>query len=306
MRLYIIQVVLGLLILCVLFLSFDFRSFDYSKINFHSWNTLLIVIMLPVSLIIRSARWQILMNDKSATESSVTHRESFKYLMVGLALNLVLPAGTGDIAKSYFGYKWTGIKEKMFAVSLFDKLIGISSLAFLAIYLLYSDFDLIYIGVIVVSVLPVLILINYNRLIKFQVLKWLLEILDRKIKKFSFQDLAEQFTFSNKSIYISLALSVVGFLFTYCILFFCFRAFELGISLDTTIAKGPILTLGRLFPFTLNGLGSDEAIMMYVFSSTMEAQNDAGILLAAIFYRIVTILLPGLVGLYFLFTGKKR
>ena len=63
--------------------------------------------------------------------------DSIKLLLVGTSLNIILPSGAGDVAKGYYGYKWTGIKERMFAISLIDKLIAIGSLLFITPFAFY-------------------------------------------------------------------------------------------------------------------------------------------------------------------------
>ena len=75
---------------------------------------------------------------------SITFWDSFKITLVGLALNIISPAGSGDVLKSYYGYQWTGVKERMVAVSLYDKLIAILSLGLIAVVGFLYSFSLSY------------------------------------------------------------------------------------------------------------------------------------------------------------------
>ncbi len=68
------------------------------------------------------------------------------------------------------------------------------------------------------------------------------------------------------------------------------------------IAVAPILTLGRLFPFTLNGLGSDEALIVFLFKANEIAGPLA--LSAAIIYKLFLIILPGLIGFLVIIISK--
>ena len=92
-------------------------------------------------------------------------------------------------------------------------------------------------------------------------------------------------------------ISVLGWLFTYCLLFFCFRMATVeNVELLDVVAKSPVMTLGRLFPFTLNGIGSDELLITYLFKQ----YSTNLILVGSILYRMILIVFPALGGFVFL------
>ena len=67
------------------------------------------------------------------------------------------------------------------------------------------------------------------------------------------------------------------------------------------MVESPLITLARLFPFTLNGLGTDEGVMMFLFHG-----DENRILAGALIYRLILILVPALVGLFVWNLVKKK
>ncbi len=88
-----------------------------------------------------------------------------------------------------------------------------------------------------------------------------------------------------------------------CINTMRFLAVDAPMSLFYVFSVAPLLTLIRLFPFTLSGIGSDEAALCYFFSRAGASLEE--ILAAALLYRFFTLILPGIAGLFFL-SGTKR
>jgi len=240
-----------------------------------------------------------LMNDNGDVKIGLVN--SFRFLLVGAALNLIMPAGAGDVAKSYFGYKWTGIKERMFSVSLFDKIIAIASIGILGLYSLFMTKEYYYIGAVIISFFPFLLIMIHNKS-NIELLKRTLVFIDNRVKKLDLKEIMLHFNFSRRTIFYSFMLSLAAWLATYFLMFLCFQMIGVPIEFHHILIVSPLITLGRLFPFTFNGIGSDEAIILYLFSSYY--QNDTLILTGAILYRLILLIIPAVIGAYFLFTIK--
>jgi glycosyltransferase 2 family protein len=296
---FFVKIILAITILAILFWSIDTSSFNEIKVNWLSLDSVIVLFLLILSLLPRALRWQYLMNDGIVEKVSISN--SFRFLLVGSALNLVMPAGAGDVAKSYFGYKWTGIKERMVSVSLYDKLVAIASLAILSLYALVSTKNILFLGA-AASIVPWLIIQNYNVLIKWKWFDKLNNWGSSKIKMFDLAKLRSNLTFSSHIIFTAFVLSTLGWLLDYTLLYFCFQWVEANINLTEVFYNGPLLTLGRLFPFTLNGIGSDESIMIFVFSGITDSSK---ILVAALLYRFIIMILPALPGIYYLYATRQ-
>ena len=297
----IIKGLISVLVLCLIIYSIDFELLKKTRFDFSSSTAFFIFIFLIASLFIRSYRWSVLMNDRKILVSQI---ESFKLLLVGSSLNIFLPSGTGDIAKSYYGFKWTGIKERMVAVSLLDKLIAIGSIIFITPFALYSsgNFSILIAGII--SLFPFLILIYFKKLKEYYLFGLLYNFINGKLKKIDLGLIIENIQVSKSTIYLSFCLSIIAWIFTYTLLFLCFEVVYISIPYTTIICSIPFLTLGRLFPFTLNGIGSDEALIIFLFYS--HAPTKEALLIGALLYRIILIFIPAILGLLILLLKRNR
>lgn len=274
---------------------------DFSKLSLALDYQLLgfMAVLVFVSFLVRAVRWQVLMdNGLRLTRSSTAN--SFKFLLVGTALNIVMPAGAGDVAKSYFGYKWTGVKEKMFSVSLIDKLIAIASISVLAIYSVIITKNLLFSLAAVLGIMP-FVIVFYSEKLPF--VPRILKFLEKKTQKINFQEIINSFDFKTNTLIVSFLLSIIGWIFTYVALYLCFYMVGFDVDLVKVVAMGPVLTLGRLFPFTFNGVGSDEVLIVFLFSQ--DGAHKEEILVAALLFRLCMMVLPAIVGAYFLFSTKK-
>lgn len=240
------------------------------------------------------------MNDQKVLVSQL---ESFKLLLVGSSLNIFLPSGTGDIAKSYYGFKWTGIKERMVAISLLDKLIAIGSIIFITPFAFYSsgNFSILIAGII--SLIPFIIVIYFKKLKEYYLFDIIFNFINSKLKKVDLELIIENIQVSKSKIFFSFFLSIIAWIFTYTLLFLCFKAVHISVEYTAVMCSIPFLTLGRLFPFTLNGIGSDEALIIFLFYS--HTTTNEALLIGALLYRIILIFIPAIIGLLILLLKKK-
>jgi len=252
-----------------------------------------IILVLFLSLFVRAFRWWLLMNSNQPG-LNVGLGTSFKLLFIGNFLNLFVPAGSGDIIKSYWGYKITGQKERMFAVSLYDKIIGIASVSMLAVFAFYLYGNSIYLLAALVSLGPwaVLLLLFLGRETAF--IRGRLDWVDNLQSKFSFKSLVGHLNFKGRDVLTSFVISVIGWVLTYLLLFLILSVVIENVRLQETLSSGSLLTLGRLFPFTLNGIGSDEFIMVEVFKQFN--YNETFVFAGSLLYRIAISIIPALIG----------
>ena len=286
----------------ILLFHLDIKEFSERFVAI-SWPVLgVIILSLIPALMTRGYRWKLLFDNGP---NVIKLADSMALLLVGAALNLVLPASTGDIAKSYFGYKWSGVKERMLAVSLLDKVIALGSIPVLGIPCALYRGELLYGGLSILVLLPAFVLFILPVLIKH--VPFCRKLFDGATKlirnKLDFLKVVEQANPSKRRLATAVALSVAGWLLTYLEMYLCFRAVGVQIPLLYVFSVAPLLTLVRLFPFTLSGVGSDEAAMWYFFSRA--GAELEGILAGAFVFRLVILILPGITGLFIL-GGTRR
>lgn len=298
----IIQITVSIIITVLIFLQLDFKNFKSINFDFNIFILIFLLFLVFFSIFIRAFRWKIIMNENQ--EWKISTIISVKISFVGTALNMLLPAGVGEIAKSYFGYKWVGIKERMFSVSLFDKLLAIASLFFLAIYSFYYQNNYLFLLAGFFCLTPYLILVYFDFFLKIPLFNKIYTFFSKKIKKIDFNEIVKNSKVSIKIKFIAFILSLIGWIFTYILLYICFNILNLDISILKVIAIGPILTIGRLFPFTLNGFGTDEALIIFFFANN--SNSNETILVAALIYRFATLIIPAIVGVIMILITKKH
>ncbi|MDY7032548.1 MAG: lysylphosphatidylglycerol synthase transmembrane domain-containing protein, partial [Thermodesulfobacteriota bacterium] len=150
-----IQIAVSVLILIILFKFVDFSLFFNSLGAVNVYPLLAAFTLLPVSLLIRSLRWRLILNKDGLR---VTLKDLFLLMNVGIALDVVVPGGYGDILKSYYGYKRLGIKEEMLSSSIIDKCVALLAVLLLGVfstflYRLYPYMIGCGIGIVILSVL---------------------------------------------------------------------------------------------------------------------------------------------------------
>lgn len=293
-----LKIVLSLLILLALLFFF---SRDFGKVEFELDTTsfFLALIALLTSIAFRAYRWLLITNYYLST--SLSFWLSVRYLFIGSALNIILPSGAGDVLKGYVAEKEMKSSGAFVFSSLYDKLIAIASLSLLAAYSFYLSWSFIFVLAGVIAISP-LILLHVFEGRDFKTLRLFKSI--PKIKMMVsglIERLAPPREMSLPLVVKSLALSFLGWLGTYFLLYMCFASVGLDTPLSYVLEKSPLLTLARLFPFTLNGIGTDEGLMIYLFEGM-----ESAILTGALIYRGVLIFLPALVGLILMNIEKKN
>lgn len=301
----IIKIFVSLAIIGVLFLTIDIRELAALLKGIHINYLLIIIPLVPVSIFFRAWRWHYLINQ--GQERKVSLLFSMKVTLVGVALNIFLPAQSGEVLKGYFGYKWSGIRERMFIISLYDKLIAIFSIGFLGLIPSFYYSNIWYFLGSLAAFAPLIVFIALIKIGKTKD-KWL-DWANKFIKnKIDFRLASEQINNTKTTLFNTLLLSFIGWLLTYTIFWLCFRLLIPDISgppsLFFVFMLAPVLTLARLFPFTLNGLGTDEALIVFLFGAQgIAPEVSFG---AALIYKFILIIVPGIAGLFVILASLNK
>lgn len=293
------KLIISGIIVVLISISTDWQSLFNTKLNIKSSGVILFFFLFWSSIFFRTFKWHMLFCDKS---NRIKFKDSLRLYFIGQSLNILLPSGTGEIAKSYYGFKMTGIKERMIAVSLLDKLIAIGSVVFITpIAFYYSNNYLILIAGFL-SLFPVFFVLYLNFFRKYRLINGALNFISNRIKKINIELFILNLNLPTRKIFISFIISIIAFFITYTMLFLCFKSVGLSISFLNILCSIPFLILGRVFPFTLNGIGSDEALIIFLFS--YNSSSHEAILLGALLFRLILMILPALIGLIFVIKIK--
>ena len=119
------QIVTSVLIPFLLFNYVGFGALDLALVQAQPSYVLVAFAIMPVAFFPRVFRWGAITNQG---EPSASLWDLYQLTLVGVSLNLLLPASLGDIAKSCYGYKHSGLKEEMLSSTLVDKFIALFSI----------------------------------------------------------------------------------------------------------------------------------------------------------------------------------
>ena len=285
-----IQAVLSAIILVLLLRMVDLETLVARGEGMQPGYLAAALAVLPLSLWVRAYRWQVIL---AKGGHHLRLGDLYLLTLVGITLNFMLPAGSGDVARSYFGYRRSGLREEMLSSSLADKVV-----ALLAVFLLGITPSLAlglyaYAGLCLGLALGLSAVILYPWLLPWG---WLRQLSAKFLRRpFEVERLVEPFTLTHRTKLYLVALSGLGWLATYLILYLIGLGLRLDVSLMYVLFAAPLITLGRLFPLTLNGIGSQEAVVVYFWG--LQGVTSADALLASLLFSLITLVLPGLVGL---------
>ena len=165
--------------------------------------------------------------------------------LAGITLNLFMPASSGDIAKSYYGYKWHGIKEEMLSANIFDKFMALFGVFFIgALTAILLNLFALSIFSAFLSLFLALMFFYPNKM------PWgTLNRLISKILKIELDEnkLASSFTVSHGIKLKTFLISIFASLMMFSQFYFLCLSFNINISFLYVLAIAPLLNLVSTF-----------------------------------------------------------
>ncbi|MDY7033224.1 MAG: flippase-like domain-containing protein, partial [Thermodesulfobacteriota bacterium] len=95
-----------------------------------------------------------------------------------------------------------------------------------------------------------------------------------------------------------------GWTVTYFQLYLICLAFSIKVEFMYVLAVAPLFSLARLFPFTLNGLGTQEAVIIYLFR-LINVGSTLSVLIS-LTNRVMNFIIPAIVGIIVIHCGKSK
>jgi len=288
------EVVIQFLISCALlsFLIF-FVRIDRIKTVFSRCNEqflLLAIALLPFVFWIRAYRWALIIN---RGERHFPIRHLFSLILTGVALNFVIPGSLGEVGRFYFGARAFGHREEMISSSITDKLYGLFSIFLLgggiSFFFYLPDYGVFSLGL--AFILGVL-LVTPNLFpwgTVGQISEWLFK------QKLDSARMIQNYTLSFKRKLMVILISLLSWLGTCFLFFLVCISFQSKAPFLYLLAVTPLIILARLFPLTLNGFGSQEAVMIYLFHRIGISGEVA--LLASLALQLILTVIPAIVGI---------
>lgn len=254
-------------------------------------------ILMPPAILSRAYRWWYILRTRGVNVPLVTMG---KVTFIGMALNVMLPGGMGDVARSYYGWALAGNKEAMLASAIVDKIVALVALCFLgAVCALLTGFPRIC-GVSILFGLPFLLVLAMPRVIPWRLVSYLFKRLLRK--DFSRELLEQTFHLDRRAFAGSLLISLIGWGITNLMYYSACRAFTSEVSLAYVFAIAPLINLARAMPIAVSGLGSVDLLFVLLLRKVDVAESIG--MMASVTIDMSLIILPGVVGALLLATCR--
>lgn len=250
---------------------------------------LVVACLVFPAILTRAWRWYFILRSGAVEVSFASITTA---TLIGMALNLVLPASGGDVARSYFGWRQHGRKEAMLSSAVADKCVALLSISLLGMMSAVIIGNVQVALLISLIVLPLLVVLVWPLRFPWTVVALILNRILRT--KFDVDVLVEMFRMKPRVLLGAFAISILGWICTngmYQAALVCFGA---DVRLGYVFAVAPLINLCRILPISVSGLGSADALMVYLFA---EVGVPAPVTLAAaMIINVVLIAIPGLFG----------
>ncbi|PIE35185.1 hypothetical protein CSA56_05205 [candidate division KSB3 bacterium] len=246
------------------------------------------------NMAIRAYRLTLIFNRSSP---KMSFKDAYAMTLIGVALNIFIPATLGDIGRSYYGYKLYGVKERMLSAVIVDKLF-----AFCALFLLggiaglfLSEYNMAAVAFAMAGLtgLPLL----FPALVPWM---WLNRLLAFAGKSLNAEELVSAFRLPFKLKFVSMEISLAGWLSNSIFFYVLCLAFAVEIEISYVLFIMPAVSIARLFPFTINALGPTELAFTYFLG--LIGINPTVAISMSLLSNMISSIIPGSVG--FILMGK--
>ncbi len=255
----------------------------------HVPTLLIAVLLMPLGMMARGARFDLLLG-KSGRRIGLVKATTITF--IGTSLNVLLPSNLGDVAKSYYAYRYNLAKEVALSVVIIDKAFGMTAAMLVGMFAALSEGMLTAALLAGVVAAGLVMLIFVPQLIPWRLLAWLL---DKTLgKKLRHDRALEASRFSTPLKLAAIGLSFVACSFAYAQYYVICRAMGLDVPLLFVWVTAPLMDLSKAVPLTANGLGTREAVAAFMLARVGVARGDA--LLSSLVFTATSLWLPALIG----------
>lgn len=291
------QIVFSLLCLMVALSFVEPKTVSKAWASADPFMLVLTFVLMPPAVLSRAFRWWYILRRNHITVPLATMG---RVTFIGMALNLMLPGGMGDVARSYYGWVFAGNKEAMLASAIVDKVIALFTLCLLgAICALLTGFYRLFVVSILLSI-SLFVLLALPRLVPW----WLVSYVFKRVlnKDFDRERLKHTFHLDRHTCVGSIVISLIAWMITNAMYYCAFRAFTEEVSLAYVYSIAPLINLARVVPISVSGLGSVDLLIIFLLGEIGVGESIS--MMASLTVDTSLIVLPGVVGALLLATCR--
>ncbi|MBM3304013.1 MAG: flippase-like domain-containing protein [Candidatus Aenigmarchaeota archaeon] len=240
---------------------------------------LLALVITPVSMALRFIRWNSITN---LSGIRISMKETARVYMIGFFFGTITPSKLGDLLKFRYLNRDHGVPNGMaFSLSVLDRifdLIVIIAVGSAALSIVYGSSELLSVALVVITFGVLLYAVFSRRIFKrlsyfflsnFSFMGRLLGMKGDIDKESIFESLYKPFQTLKRSpsrVVAQTAMSFVIWLTVGIQAFLIFLALGVSVEFFPAFAMLCFATLVSLLPFTISGLGTREASMVFLFA----------------------------------------
>lgn len=280
---YFIKIIITSVILYFIFRKINFHQLYISFIELKLSSILLIIFTAGIKIFIEYLNWGSYL--KINPEYNPKKSEIFSSHMIGHALRFLIPGGHAVVGKMFYVNNEKKLSFMSVGIEKFFQIwINLLSASFAAVFYFRSKF-----------ILPTILAFVFIIFLPFII--YLLKHLDRK---------------NNFTTYFKQYLKIIPRIFIMQIVYMSLTIFQYFILLNnflhfhifSAIVSVPLILFSNLIPITYAGLGLREKFAIEVLSKYGISSETAITVSLTVF--IFNVLLPSLIGLYFIIRSKRK
>ncbi|MHB1342584.1 MAG: lysylphosphatidylglycerol synthase transmembrane domain-containing protein [Coriobacteriia bacterium] len=254
--------------------------------------------LIPFALALRAFSLGLLLNRDSRV---IGFADLMRLTLVGAGIGLIVPMGAADLLKARYGLVMHGSPEKMVVSTVVDKLTSLTAVAAMGIVAAAASgrWALTLVGVLLLSASLVPVLVPSRR-----VWSTLARLISRGAHGIDESAVMSQARPDAGLLARVYAVSAAGWLVSYLAVYAACRAADAGVGIGTVLALAPVMTIARLVPVSIGGIGVGEATLAALLVSVGVPVATAS--LASLLQLILLVLAPGAAGLVVLALGRVR
>lgn len=299
--------IIGIFIFVYLLIKLDVIKImkEISKANL--FLLLISVFLVFMFLIIQTSKWFFIAKNQKI---SIPFKEAFKINLISNFYGFITPSKIGTIIRAKYLEKYGAEIGTGVCNFTLDKILDISSVLFIAII-----FSFIFRGFFSISIqylIMVFLILIFLTLVfmKKERSKFLLGFIYRKIipenikakARLTFNSFYENMP-KKRYMILFFLLNIINWIFVYFISFLIGRSLGINLPFIYFLAILPLSTLVSLIPISIDGLGTKEATLIFLFS--LFGIEATKVFSMSIIFLFVTGILPALIGSFFAFKHKE-
>lgn len=271
-----LAVIFGLMLLAFILLSIDLVKLVEILLLLDVGTYLSALLLLVVLIFSKGIKWKLVLNSQGF---KIPVFDAVKYFLIGFFFSAVTPGRVGEVTRAVYIRKKAGLPLALSSVVL-DKLIDIillvvfaftASIAFIFVYNMQIFPAEVFLIAALLLAVAIFFLFNekYLKIIARPVFHMLVpeEMKGKLSTSFSEFFSSLKIIFNNKKKFLySVLFGVLFWFFAVVFSFMLANSIGIRISIEFMFLVYPLLALSDIIPISVSGLGTREAIAVFLFS----------------------------------------